>query len=97
VVHLENKLKKLFKFNKKLYICLSINTIKYEQLFSICKDNEQAFPDKGFCASQSMYYYGYKLHATCSVTGVFKSFDMKKKNKMCIFSFFVKIAKCKIE
>jgi len=42
----------------------------------ICKDNEQVFPDKGFCASQSMYYYGYKLHATCSVTGVFKSFDL---------------------
>ena len=23
-----------------------------------------------------MYYYGYKLHATCSVTGIFKSFDL---------------------
>jgi hypothetical protein len=42
----------------------------------ICKENEQAFPDKGFCASQSMYYYGYKLHAACSVTGVFTSFDL---------------------
>ena len=42
----------------------------------ICKENEQTFPDKGYCASQSMYYYGYKLHATCSVTGVFKSFDL---------------------
>jgi hypothetical protein len=42
----------------------------------ICKENEHTFPDKGYCASQSMYYYGYKLHATCSVTGVFKSFDL---------------------
>jgi len=42
----------------------------------ICKEHEYAFPDKGFCASQSMYYYGYKLHATCTVTGVFKSFDL---------------------
>lgn len=42
----------------------------------ICKENQDAFPNKGFCASQAMYYYGYKLHATCSVTGVFTSFDL---------------------
>ncbi len=43
---------------------------------SICKDIEHAFPDKGYCASQNMYYYGYKLHGVCSVNGVFHSIDI---------------------
>ena len=34
--------------------------------------------DKGFCASQKMYFYGYKLHGVCSVQGVFKSIDISK-------------------
>ncbi len=38
----------------------------------ICKEDFHSSPDKGFCASQQMYYYGYKLHATCSVKGIFK-------------------------
>jgi len=42
----------------------------------ICKENEFSFPSKGYCASQSSYYYGYKLHAVCSVSGVFQSFDI---------------------
>lgn len=42
---------------------------------TICKENVKAMPDKGFCASQQMYYYGYKLHAVCSITGVFTSVD----------------------
>lgn len=43
---------------------------------NICKDTENAFPDKGYCASQNMYYYGYKLHGVCSVDGVFHSIDI---------------------
>ena len=42
----------------------------------ICKENEFSFPSRGYCASQSSYYYGYKLHAVCSVSGVFQSFDI---------------------
>jgi hypothetical protein len=42
----------------------------------ICKESEFSFPSRGFCASQSSYYYGYKLHAVCSVSGVFQSFDI---------------------
>lgn len=42
----------------------------------ICKEVEEALPDKGFCASQQLYFYGYKLHAVCSVSGVFQSFDL---------------------
>jgi hypothetical protein len=42
----------------------------------ICKDVENAYPDKGFCASQNMYYYGYKIHCVCSIEGVFQSIDL---------------------
>lgn len=42
----------------------------------ICKEQAYAFPDQGYCASQSSNYYGYKLHAVCSVTGVFQSVDL---------------------
>lgn len=42
----------------------------------ICKDVDYAMPNKGFCASQNLHFYGYKLHAVCSVGGVFQSFDL---------------------
>ncbi|RKR80797.1 DDE family transposase [Mucilaginibacter gracilis] len=42
----------------------------------ICKEQEYAFPNHGFCAAQSSRYYGYKLHAVCSVDGVFENFDL---------------------
>ncbi len=42
----------------------------------ICKTDTFAFPDKGYCASQGSNYYGYKLHAICSVNGVFQSIDL---------------------
>lgn len=42
----------------------------------ICKDTDYAFPNKGFCASQNLHFYGYKLHAVCSISGVFQSFDL---------------------
>lgn len=44
----------------------------------ICKENFYSAPDKGFCASQQMHFYGYKLHAVCSVNGVFESIDITK-------------------
>ena len=44
----------------------------------ICKNDYETSPDKGFCASQQMYYYGYKLHAVCSLNGIFKSIDISK-------------------
>lgn len=41
-------------------------------------------PDKapawGYCASQRMFYYGYKLHALCGTSGVIHSFDMTAAN-----------------
>ena len=35
-------------------------------------------PDFGFCASQNIYYFGYKLHAVCGVSGVIHSYDLSK-------------------
>ena len=35
-------------------------------------------PDFGFCASQNTFYFGYKLHALCGVSGVIHSYDLSK-------------------
>lgn len=43
---------------------------------TICKENLYSAPDKGYCAAQKTHYYGYKLHAVCSVSGVFQSIDL---------------------
>lgn len=45
---------------------------------SICKEHYLSSPDKGYCASQGMNYYGYKLHAVCSIEGVFTDFELTK-------------------
>ena len=42
----------------------------------ICKENLNTVPDKGYCASQKSNYYGYKLHAVCTVDGIFSDFDL---------------------
>ena len=44
----------------------------------ICKEEFYSSPNRGFCASQNMHFYGYKIHAVCSIEGVFKSFDLSK-------------------
>ena len=44
----------------------------------ICKEEFYSSPNKGYCASQNMHFYGYKIHAVCSIEGVFKSFDISK-------------------
>ena len=35
-------------------------------------------PDFGYCASQNTYYFGYKLHAVCGLSGVIHSYDLSK-------------------
>lgn len=44
----------------------------------ICREEFETSPNKGYCASQSMHYYGYKLHAVCSVNGVIGNFDLSQ-------------------
>lgn len=43
---------------------------------NVCKEAGFSHPDKGFCASQQLHYYGYKLHAVCSVNGVIENMDI---------------------
>ncbi len=40
------------------------------------RDNIDVAPDWGYCASQGVHYYGYKLHAVCGIRGVIHSYDM---------------------
>ncbi|AZZ57601.1 IS982-like element ISRa1 family transposase [Riemerella anatipestifer] len=42
----------------------------------ICKEQSYSLPTYGYCASQKLYFYGYKLHAVCSLNGVIKNFDI---------------------
>lgn len=44
----------------------------------ICKNELETAPSKGFCASQNNWFYGYKLHGVCSISGVFHSLDITK-------------------
>jgi hypothetical protein len=40
---------------------LEVCKISREKRAKICKENFESAPDKGFCASQDFYFYGYKL------------------------------------
>lgn len=44
----------------------------------ICKKEFETAPSKGFCASQNNWFYGYKLHGVCSITGIFHSLEITK-------------------
>ncbi len=44
----------------------------------ICKEDFETAPDKGFCAAQNIWFYGYKLHGICTMGGVFQSIDITK-------------------
>jgi hypothetical protein len=44
----------------------------------ICREDYDSAPDKGYCASQKLHFYGYKLHAVTTLKGVFKSFEITK-------------------
>lgn len=44
----------------------------------ICNEDFETAPSKGFCASQNNWFYGYKLHGVCSISGIFHSLDITK-------------------
>jgi len=82
---LENIRKELFnKFNEfeNYFVVdsmpLEVVKLSRSKRSKICKEEFYTAPNRGFCASQNMQYYGYKIHAVCSVEGVFKSFDISK-------------------
>lgn len=57
---------------------LEICKISREQRNKMGKESEHHSPDKGYCASQKKYFYGYKLHSVCSAAGVIQSLDLTK-------------------
>lgn len=57
-------------------MALEVCKISRSSRSKICKETDYAIPNKGFCASQNLHFYGYKLHAVCSINGVFQSFDL---------------------
>lgn len=57
---------------------LEICKISREQRNKMGKESEFNSPDKGYCASQKKYFYGYKLHSVCSAAGVIESLDLTK-------------------
>jgi hypothetical protein len=44
------------------------------------KDYSKA-PSFGYCASQRTYYFGYKLHALCGLSGVVHAYDLTKAKR----------------
>jgi Transposase DDE domain len=57
---------------------LEICKISREQRNKMGKESVHHSPDKGYCASQKKYFYGYKLHSVCSASGVIESLDLTK-------------------
>ncbi len=44
----------------------------------VCQQELDTAPDYGYCAAQNTHYFGYKLHAVCTLDGVIKAFDLSK-------------------
>jgi hypothetical protein len=42
------------------------------------KDKYDQAPSFGYCATQKMHYYEYKLHSVCGLSGVIHSFNLTK-------------------
>ena len=57
---------------------LEICKLSREKRNKMGKESERHSPDKGYCASQKKYFYGYKLHSVCSASGVVESLDLTK-------------------
>ena len=57
---------------------LEICKISREKKNKMGKESQHHPPDKGYCASQKKYFYGYKLHSVCSAAGVIQSLDLTK-------------------
>jgi len=77
---LRMKIARSFNEFEKFYIIdsmpVEVCKLSRSNTSKICKDVDYCYPNRGFCASQQMHFYGYKLHAVCSVNGVFQSVDL---------------------
>ncbi|KAA6342373.1 hypothetical protein EZS27_009873 [termite gut metagenome] len=57
---------------------LEVGKLSLSSRCRISKEDIHTCPDTGYYATQKMYYYGYKLHAICSIEGIFSRFDLTK-------------------
>jgi len=77
---LRMKIARSFNEFEKFYIIdsmpVEVCKLSRSNTSKICKDVDYCYPNRGFCASQQMHFYGYKLQAVCSVNGVFQSVDL---------------------
>jgi hypothetical protein len=46
----------------------------------ICRESFETAPSFGYCAAQRNTFFGYKIHAVCTVQGVFKHFQISQGN-----------------
>lgn len=78
--HIRKLLAEKFNGTQKYFVVdsmpLEVCKLSRSSRSKICKETDYALPNRGYCASQKMHYYGYKLHAVCSVEGVFQSLDI---------------------
>lgn len=78
------KLAESFNESEDIFIVysmpLEVCKIARSSRSKICKEEIFSMPTKGYCASQKMYYYGYKLHAVCSLKGVFQAIEITPAN-----------------
>ena len=75
LAHKVDEFEDMFTVDSKPYPICRLSRMKRCKLG---KDNIDKSPDVGYCASQDTYYYGYKLHAIASISGVIHSFDLSK-------------------
>ncbi len=73
-MHIDNLRKKLVQKLNGAQVYFIIDSMPLEVCKNaraarskICKEQQYAFPNHGFCAAQNSRYYGYKLHAVCSI------------------------------
>src|SRR5690606_26208351 len=59
---------------------LEVCKLSREKRSKICSEAYETSPEKGYCASQKMYFHGYKLQGVCSVNGIFQSIELTKAN-----------------
>ncbi|MBO4738899.1 MAG: IS982 family transposase [Bacteroidales bacterium] len=69
--------------NNESYFCIDSKPIDVCRIArakrcKMGKNNYEKAPDFGYCSSQKKYYYGYKLHALCGLSGVIHSYDLTK-------------------
>ena len=57
---------------------IEVCSFAHSKRCSMGKNDLEKVPPIGYCASRSVYYYGYKLHAVCGLSGAIHSFDLTK-------------------